>query len=115
VFGEGPATQSTAPIRAQGFNEGKNRPYTAEDLRFTKKGDALYAFAMAWPTTGQLRIASLAEGSPHAPGQVARVELLGAPGPLRFTRDAGGLTVTLPEQRPGDHVYAFEISGRGIA
>jgi alpha-L-fucosidase len=115
VFGEGPATQSAAPIRAQGFNEGKNKPYTAEDLRFTKKGDTLYAFAMAWPTTGQLRITSLAEGSPHAPGQVARVELLGAPGPLHFTRDASGLTVTLPDRKPGDHVYTFEISGRGIA
>jgi alpha-L-fucosidase len=115
VFGEGPSTRDAAPIRAQGFNEGKNKPYTAEDIRFTKKGETLYAFALAWPTTGQLRITSLAEGSPHAPGQVARVELLGAPGPLHFTRDADGLTVTLPDRKPGDHVYTFEISGRGIA
>jgi alpha-L-fucosidase len=115
VFGEGPALGAGAPIRAQGFNEGKNRPYTGEDIRFTKKGETLYAFALAWPTTGQLRIASLAAGSPHAPGEIARVELRGTGTPLAFTRDAGGLVVTLPAQKPGDHVYTFEISGRGIA
>jgi alpha-L-fucosidase len=115
VFGEGPGVRATEPIRAQGFNEGKNQPYTAEDFRFTQKGGKLYAFALAWPADGRLRIASLAAGSPHAPGEVARVELLGAPGPLAFTRDAQGLHVTLPAQKRGDHVHTLEISGSGIA
>jgi alpha-L-fucosidase len=38
VFGEGPAIESAAPISAQGFNEGKGKPFGAEDIRFTVKG-----------------------------------------------------------------------------
>ena len=101
VFGEGPSTQAQEPLRAQGFNEGRNKPYTAEDLRFVQKEGKLYAFALAWPESGALTIKSLAAGSPHAPGQIDRVELLGAPAPLEHARTANGLTITLPQRRPG--------------
>ena len=114
IHGEGPSITSAAPLREQGFNEGRNKPYTAEDLRFVQKGGKLYAFAMAWPSGGRLTITSLAQGSPHAPGNVERVEQLGAAAPLEHTRDATGLVITLPERRAGEYVYAFEISGPGL-
>ena len=106
--------QAQEPLRAQGFNEGRNKPYTSEDLRFVQKAGKLYAFALAWPENGVLTIKSLAVGSPHAPGQIDRVELLGASAPLEQTRTAAGLAIKLPERRPGDYVYTFEISGRGL-
>ncbi|HEV7994076.1 MAG TPA: alpha-L-fucosidase [Gemmatimonadaceae bacterium] len=121
VYGEGPSVQSTTALREQGFNEGRNRPYTGEDLRFVQKGGKVYAFMLAWPESRRLTIKSLAEGSPHAPGKVDRVELLGAPAPLEFTRDAQGLHLTLPEGRDSgyrftfDYVFTFEISGTGLA
>ena len=114
VYGEGPSTQGQAPLREQGFNEGRNRPYTAEDIRFVQKGGKVYAFALAWPESGTLTIKSLATGAAHAPGQVERVELVGAPGALEHSRTADGLAITLPQRRRGDYVYAFEISGRGL-
>jgi len=114
VFGEGPSTQAQEPLRAQGFNEGRNKPYTGEDLRFVQKAGKLYAFALAWPESGTLTIKSLAVGSPHVRGEVERVELLGASAPLEHTRSADGVVVKLPERRPGDYVYTFEISGRGL-
>jgi alpha-L-fucosidase len=114
VYGEGPSTQGQAPLREQGFNEGRNKPYTAEDVRFAQKGGKVYAFAMAWPESGKLTIKSLATGSSYAPGQVERVELLGASAPLQHVRTADGLTITLPERRVGDYVYTFEISGAGL-
>jgi alpha-L-fucosidase len=114
VYGEGPSTQAQPPIRAQGFNEGQNRPYTAEDFRFVQKGGKVYAFALAWPDNGQLAIKSLALGSRHAPGQVERVTLLGAPDALEQTRDGQALHVKLPERRRGDYVYTLEISGNGL-
>ena len=49
IFGEGPAIESAAPLTAQGFNEGKGKPFTAEDIRFTRKGNTLYAFLLGWP------------------------------------------------------------------
>lgn len=114
TFGEGPSTTGGPPLREQGFNEGRERPYTAADVRYVQRGEALFAFAMAWPADGRLTLRALAAGSPHAPGRVERVELLGAPGPRPFTRDASGLVVTLPERRPGDHVYTLAISGPGL-
>ena len=114
VYGEGPSTQGQAPLREQGFNEGRNRPYTAEDIRFVQKGGKVYAFALAWPESGKLTIKSLASATANAPGQVERVELVGAPDPLEYTRTADGLTITLPTRRRGDYVYTFAISGQGL-
>ncbi len=115
VYGEGPSVLAAATPKAGNFNEGKGATaYTAEDFRFVQKDGTLFAFALAWPDTGRLTIKSLASGSPLAPGQVAHVELLGTPGLVPFTRDAAGLHLTLPTQKPCDYAYAFKISGAGL-
>ncbi|MEO8620658.1 MAG: alpha-L-fucosidase [bacterium] len=114
VYGEGPSTQAQAPLREQGFNEGRNRPYTAEDIRFVQKNGKVYAFALAWPESGKLIIKSLSAGTSHATGQVERVELVGSPGALEHTRTPQGLEITLPQQRRGNYVYTFEISGQSL-
>jgi alpha-L-fucosidase len=108
VFGEGPAGGGPA-THAQGFNEGARR-YTAQDFRFTQKGDTLYAFAMAWPANGKLVIRSLATGA----GKVQDVKLLGHPGKLVWTQTAEGLVATMPNQKPCDYVYGLKIVGRGL-
>jgi alpha-L-fucosidase len=110
VFGEGPALAGTAPLSAQGFNEGKNKPLSAQDIRFATKGEVLYATALGWPTDGQLVIAALGEGNPLRPQPVRRVELLGHGQPLAFERTVQGLRVRLPAQPPAAGLaYAFKI------
>jgi alpha-L-fucosidase len=110
VFGEGPALAGTAPLSAQGFNEGKNKPLGVQDIRFATKGEVLYATALGWPTDGQLVIAALGEGNPLRPQPVRRVELLGYGQPLAFERTARGLRVRLPAQPPAAGLaYAFKI------
>jgi len=49
VCGEGPALENAVPITAQGFNEGRGKPVSAEDFRFTTKKDALYAIQLGVP------------------------------------------------------------------
>lgn len=111
VFGEGPSTETKPATNAKGtnFNEGKMAPYSAEDLRFTTKGDVLYAIALGWPDSGKLTIKSLAAGSPHYKGEIASVELLGNEGNLRFARSADGLEITMPEKKPCDYAFALRI------
>ncbi len=109
VYGEGPSVTSPAP-KGQFGGARDVRPYTSEDIRFTVKGDVLYAFAMAWPENGALTIRSLGRGSAHFPGEIARVELLGARGPLVFSRDASGLTVNLPAAKFGSDAHALKIT-----
>ena len=57
VFGEGPASGGAA-LQAQGFNEGKGKPLTHEDIRFTQKGEVLYAFIMENDASVDIRITS---------------------------------------------------------
>jgi alpha-L-fucosidase len=111
VYGEGPSVTSPGP-RGQFGGARDVRPYTSDDIRFTVKGDVLYAFAMAWPANGKLTIKSLAQGSADVPRDIGRVELLGTRGPLVFARDASGLVVNLPAAKPDDPAHTLRITPR---
>jgi alpha-L-fucosidase len=97
------------------FTEGQSQPFTAEDIRFTAKGGALYAIALGWPRSGVLAIRSLAQDSALAPGAIERVEALGSNSPLSFSRSRKGLEVRLPEGLAGAPAFALKISGPGLA
>jgi alpha-L-fucosidase len=99
VFGEGPAIQEAAALSAQGFNEGKGKPFGAEDIRFTVKGNILYAILLGWPEGGKIKIKSLAAGNAFRPGSISKMEMLGG-GEVRFRQNTDALEVTLPENRP---------------
>jgi alpha-L-fucosidase len=97
VFGEGPTE-----VPEGGFTDTKREAFTAQDIRFTAKGETLYATALAWPEDGVLCVATLAREP------VTSVELLGA-GPVSWTQDAEGLKVTLPAQAPCEHAYVLQV------
>jgi alpha-L-fucosidase len=99
IFGEGPASTGGAGLSGPGFNEGKGKPFTAADMRFTTKGDTLYAIVFGWPDNGKVKINSLSDGNVLRPGAISRVELVGG-GELRFQRNSEALEVTLPENKP---------------
>jgi alpha-L-fucosidase len=83
--------------------------YTPQDIRFTSRGDTLYATVMAWPADTVV-ITSLAVGQP-VQGKVEKVELLGHDGELTFTQDADGLKVKFPGDKPCDYAYVLKLSG----
>lgn len=96
IFGEGPVAESSNPLHAQGFNEGKHKPYTAKDIRFVTKGDALYAHVLKSPEDGKVIIQSLSTNNELYPNAVKKVELIGSKTPLKFNRTAEGLVVEIP-------------------
>jgi alpha-L-fucosidase len=104
IFGEGPTE-----IIEGTFNDVKRAAFTPEDFRFTQKGRALYALALAWPEDGKLAIKSLAAGAEHAP-KIGSVELLGHHGKLAWTQDAAALNIALPPEKPCAHAWVFKIS-----
>ena len=108
VFGEGPAMESAAPISAQGFNEGKGKPFTSLDIRFTTKNNVVYAIVMGWPESGQVLIKSMKEGSNNLNKSIENVKMLGMDSNLSFKQTAEGLTVNLPERKP-ELSYAFAL------
>jgi alpha-L-fucosidase len=109
IYGEG-ATRAGGGL----FSE-RRLNYTAQDIRFTTKGNRLFAFAMAWPDNCAVTIKTLAAGAPGIVGNVRGVRLLGSDGNLPFVRNQDGLTAVLPRQKPCDHAYSLEISGLDLA
>ena len=116
TFGDGAsmpvATQLGASDHHQAgaFNERSRKPLTAEDVRFTTKGDALYAFILGWPGA-QAKLPILAPGGQHSVGKIRNVELLGVKGNLIWTQDANGLVTQLPARQPANHAIVLKITG----
>jgi alpha-L-fucosidase len=111
IYGEGPMTGMNDHHWSGGQSDVQNKPFTAEDIRFTqsKNGKTLYAIVMAAPAGGQITIKTLAANSPDWPGKIGGVRLLGDGGKLKFTRDENGLHVTLPAQLPSQVAFALKI------
>jgi alpha-L-fucosidase len=81
-------------------------------MRFTMKGDSLYAFVMVWPESRSTLIKSLALNSPHIDGRkVKHISLLGHWGKLAFTQDELGLHVKLPAEPPSASAVTLKIKG----
>ena len=95
TFGEGPTKVVEGP-----FADTKRGAFTEADIRFTTKGDTLYAIALAWPASGVVHIRTLASGSKALTRNIAGVDLLGSSTRVEWTRDADGLHVRLSGQ-PG--------------
>ncbi len=110
TFGEGP-TQVGGGM----FSEGQVKEFTAQEIRFTTKAGALYAIGLAWPKSGVMRIAALAQDSGLAPGAIERVEAVGSADSLPFKRTPQGLEVRLPEGLAGSPAVALKIRGAGVA
>jgi alpha-L-fucosidase len=112
VYGEGPVAQEAAtPMSGAGFNEGKGKPFSPADVRFTAKGRTVFAFVMGWPESGKVLIEAMGSASAHLSGRIRRVELLGAKGALAFEQTAQGLQVTLPANIPAlAYANALKIS-----
>ena len=90
-FGEGPIADSDIAINAQGFNDGQYTKAGSSEIRFTQKGNILYATALAWPDNMQLSIKSLATE------RISSVELLGY-GKIPFSQSSDAFSVTLPKK-----------------
>ena len=107
IFGEGGIVKNEPGVK---YNESSLKDFTAAETRFTSKGKTLYAFFMGWPEK-QVTIVPLATHKPYLAGKIQTLELLGHRGKLDWKHDERGLTVQLPEQRPGEFAYVLKIEG----
>jgi len=99
VYGEG-----ETPI-PEGFKEKEQAAYTPRDIRYTRKGNSLYAIALGWAEGEWLCKAVQSEKT-----VVAQVELLGNRAALAWRQDAAGLHVTPPDEKPCEHAYTLKIT-----
>ena len=104
IFGEGPTE-----VIEGAFQDTKRTGFTSHDIRFTTKGEVLYAIALGWPENGEIMIGSLGTRQTHYPATIKRVELLGSKAAVEWSRDAAGLKVKLPAEKPGAAAFALKI------
>jgi len=121
LYGEG-------VVKAKGGAFNENFQYSAKDIRFTTKGQTLYAIALGWPADNQVTIRSLANLAVVDPNQanhaepirqadvnrIESVELLGYPEKLAFTQSTNGLVVELPVPKGGEMTCALKITGHDL-
>lgn len=103
TYGEGPTT-----IHADSFGESKSQPFTAEDIRFTTKGNVLYAICLDWPGE-EVNVESLNSRTFLGSQEISEVSLLGSQEKLSWSRDENGLKIKLPAQEPGDYAFVLKI------
>lgn len=88
------------------------RPWkTAEEgktIRYTSKGDAVYAICTEWP--GKELVLDAPE-----PQAGAQVTMLGVQQPLAWTQSEGKMRITVPQlgpnELPGRHAWVFKLTG----
>ena len=107
VFGEGPASEGSA-LSAQGFNEGRGRPFTAEDVRFTTKGDTLYVIALGAPQK-DLQIKSLGTAAKLLDQPIGSITLLGNTEKIQWSQTDDALTIKPPQKTPSDMAVVFKL------
>ncbi len=103
IYGEGPTKVATGS-----FHDTDTPNYTAEDFRFTTKGQVLYAIGFAWPANQEVVIHSLAPAVGSAP--VRSVALLGSDAKISFDQRADGLHAQLPSQPPVKFAYVLRVT-----
>ena len=99
VYGEGPSLATVET--SAGFNENKRKELTAEEIRFTTKGQNIYAFMMGWPS-GESVVKSIDK-------KIHNVELLGHKGKLKWSHSEAGLRVEMPAEKPCEYGVALKI------
>ncbi|TWT85135.1 Alpha-L-fucosidase [Planctomycetes bacterium CA13] len=85
-------------------------PFKSKDIRYTTKGEYLYAFVLDWPGKNQpyVEMALLSPGN-YRIGKIESVEMLGHDGEIQWEPHPDGLRVFFPEEKPCDFAYCFKI------
>jgi alpha-L-fucosidase len=107
VYGEG-------SIKAKGGHFKEDFAYTSKDIRFTTKGQTLYATALGWPEDGQLVIKSLAKPAGENINNIKTVSILGQEGKVEWTQTAEALVIKVPLNKISEYTCAVRITGNDL-
>ena len=101
VYGEGPTE-----VKEGHFTDTLRGEFTPQDIRFTSKNGAVYAFVLRWPEDGVVRIHALHSGGMEAKfrGFVRNVTLLATGETLKFEDGEDALIIYGPQGEKEDPV-----------
>jgi len=77
-------------------------------VRFTLKGEALYATVLGWP--GEYTVIETLKCL--YPDEIQSVKMLGVDQELGWKLTSNALVIKTPDQKPCEHAYVFKIVRR---
>ncbi len=83
-------------------------PFTARDIRFTRKGNHVYATLLGWPEENAI-IKSLGKGKSQG-FKIIDVSMLGSEEEINWEQIRRGLRVSVPARKPCKYAYVYKIS-----
>jgi len=102
IYGEGPTESASGEFKTQ-------TPFTSKDIRFTTKGDTLYAITLALPPAGEIvTIKSLSSIAGN--GAVASVELIGGSQKVNWSQKKNALLIKPGGNYPSEYAAAYRIT-----
>jgi alpha-L-fucosidase len=104
VFGEGPTRLE------KGGQFIREVEYSPQDIRYTRKGQTIYAIFLGWPGAGKEVVLGSFDPSKVKGLKVNSVSLLGSDAEVRFVQEKAGLKLSLPEQSPDQTAVVFKIA-----
>ena len=106
IEGHGP----TVPGKGHFGGKATDVAYTADDIRYTRKDNVVYAFALGWPGEGKK---TLFEGFSTKQSGAARniesVTLLGSDETIEYELTDAGLSVTTPKTKTDDMAIVYKV------
>jgi len=108
TFGEGPTKEPEGHFKnAREFLKIK---YSAKDVRYTTKGNVIYATLLGWPGNNEnIMLKSFATGEWKDKKEITNVTLLGCDAKIDHTLTDEGLRVTTPAEPIDDMAIVFKI------
>jgi alpha-L-fucosidase len=100
IYGEGPTK-----VAGGSFSDAKDKPFTADDIRFTTKGEVLYAISMDWAVK-DLAISSLGLSKI---GKIKSVELIGSKDKISWTQNPNDLSIKSSTAYPAKYAVVYKI------
>jgi alpha-L-fucosidase len=107
IFGEGPASVAE-PLRAQGFNEGRGKPMTADDVRFTTRNGAIYMIELGVPTQ-ELQVKSLGTAARLLDRPIEHIALIGSEEQILW-KQGEALSIQAPHAAPSPEALVYKIT-----
>ncbi|PSL45632.1 alpha-L-fucosidase [Chitinophaga niastensis] len=101
AYGEGPTESASGSFADQKV------PYTAQDIRFTTKGEILYAIALGVPSANT-KIQALSLKAGH--GTIERISLVGSEEKVRWAQKPDGLIIQPMQNYPSTNAVTYKIT-----
>ena len=92
IYGEGPSTLKANEVKGRFAGLSDTRGFQADDIRFTTKGNTLYAYCLGKPTS-DIQINSLGKNSKFSDKKIVSVAMLGSNAKLHWKQKGNALII----------------------